>query len=209
MRHIPAVKNPLHSRSDAYVLIELSTSSRHLQLNELLESFLFQMIETNVVLDGAVAGSDAQRAAYWRLRDEMPQGQHLEGVQIKHDISVSFASLDRFIEDTSLALRDILPGVRINPFGHLGDGNIHFNLTSPEGQRDFSGRQTVLSSEIYRRAEQAGGSFSAEHRLGRTKVAYANMLNTPVERELMTKIRLALDPARVMHSGVIVQTDER
>ena len=106
MRHIPAVKNPLHSRSDAYALFELSTSSRHLKLNELLEFFLFQIIETNVVLDGAVAGRDAQRAAFWRLRGEMPQGQHLEGVQIKHDISVPVASLDRFIEDTSLALRD-------------------------------------------------------------------------------------------------------
>ena len=100
----------------------------------------------------------------------MPEGQRLEGVQIKHDISVPVASVGKFINGMAPRLDNILPGVRINPFGHLGDGNIHYNLSPPPGRSDFCDLDAALSQSIYRAVEDVGGSFAAEHGLGRSKV---------------------------------------
>ena len=204
LRNIHDTKFPCQSRTPAYVLIELSTSSPQVQLHEMLESFLFQMFEKDWIVDGTVAANESQRMAFWRLRDEMPMGQAMEGAQIKHDISVPTARLADFIEQMIPSLEKILVGVRINAFGHLGDGNIHLNLTVPAGQQDFAGQQIKLSEEIYQRAEQEGGSFAAEHGLGRIKIPNANKLRSSVERQLMSSLKLALDPFNLMNPGVIV-----
>ena len=205
LHHLPALKYPLETRGSAYVLIEVETTSAHVDLAQLLEMALEQGFENCMIVDGGVAANNTQRAAFWRLREEMPEGQRLEGPQIKHDISVPVARVGKFISEMAPKLDRILPGVRINPFGHLGDGNIHFNLSPPLGQADFGDHNEALSQCVYRAAEEAGGSLAAEHGLGRSKIGYADELRSPVERHLMRQIKNAVDPSSVLNPGVILR----
>ncbi len=204
LKHVSGLDYPLESRSAQYVLVELSTSAGAVDLDALLEAALGEAFEAGLVTDGAVAANETQRAAMWKLREEMPEGQRLEGPQIKHDVSVPVAELGRFIDTTAKELQRILPGVRLNPFGHLGDGNIHFNLTPPEGMEGFGDCKETLSRLIYEAAEASGGSFAAEHGLGRNKCAYADWLRSPVELDLMARIKATVDPGGMMNPGVIV-----
>jgi FAD/FMN-containing dehydrogenase len=144
----------------------------------------------------------------WRLREEMPEGQRLESAQLKHDISVPVTKLHKFIDCMVPKLEKILPGIRINPFGHLGDGNIHYNLSPPIGKYDFGTSQSKLSQEVYETAEQLGGSFAAEHGLGRTKICYADNLRSKVEREYTAKIKNSFDPKKLMNPGVIFRDNK-
>lgn len=203
LRHVPGLEYPLATRGGAYVLVELSTAARGVDLGAMLETALGEAFEAGLILDGAVAANDAQRAAMWRLREEMPEGQRLEGAQIKHDIAVPVAGLGDFIHRMAPQLETILPGVRINPFGHLGDGNIHYNLSPPAGAADFGNAKAALSQLIYREAEAAGGSFAAEHGLGRSKISFADQLRSLEERELMRTLKQAVDPQRLLNPGVL------
>ena len=205
LRHVHSLSFPLQTRAPAYVLVELASSFSGFELEPLLETALGGALEEGSMLDGAIAANEAQRASFWRLREEIPEGQRLEGPQIKHDITVPVSRLASFIDETSAVLERQLPGIRNNPFGHLGDGNIHFNLTPPEGADDFGGKAEALSRCIYERAEAAGGSFAAEHGLGRTKVAYADVLRSPAERGLMRLIKQAIDPKNLMNPGVVLR----
>ncbi|QBY00216.1 FAD-binding oxidoreductase [Rhodophyticola sp. CCM32] len=202
--HLEGLKYPLETRSAAYVLVEVETSSGHIDVAQLLEAVLAECFAAELCIDGALASSDAQRAVFWRLREEMPEGQRLEGPQIKHDISVPVAKVAPFIAEMGGILEQLLPGIHINPFGHLGDGNIHYNLSPPKGQSDFGDLKDTLSANIYRMAEDAGGSLAAEHGLGSSKIAYADELRSPVERQLMRQIKQAIDQSDVMNPGVIV-----
>lgn len=206
LKHISGLKWPLSNSSGVNVLVELSTSSANIILPDLLDTALEAAFEDELLVDGTVAANEAQRAVFWKFREEIPEGQRLEGSQLKHDISVPPNLLGQFIENASAELDKILPGVRINPFGHLGDGNIHFNLSPPEGNSDFSGKNHELSELIYARAEQMGGSFAAEHGLGRTKTTYADQLRSTAERALMTSIKFALDPKNILNPGVLIST---
>ena len=203
LRNVPGMSFPLDSRAPAYVLVELSTSTPGIALERLLEDALGAGFDAGLISDGAVAANGAQRAVMWRLREEIPEGQRLEGVQIKHDIAAPVAAMDRFIADQAQALDHILPGVRLNPFGHLGDGNIHFNLSPPAGCADFGNAGPELSRCLYAAAEVAGGSMAAEHGLGRVKRGYADQLRSPVERDLMRAVKAAFDPDGRMNPGVL------
>ena len=204
LTHVEGLSWPLDERATAYVLVELAATAEGLPLDELLEQGLERAMQTGDVTDGAIAASEAQRAMFWRLREEMPEGQRLEGAQLKHDVSVPVAVLADFIERTSRSLRACLPGVRINAFGHLADGNVHFNLSPPLGQDGFGETGAILSDTLYRAAVATGGSFAAEHGLGRDKVGIADALRDPVERELMRTLKRTLDPANLLNPGVIV-----
>ena len=204
LRNVAGMTYPLSERAPAYVLLELSTSARGVDLFAMLETTLGTAFEAGLIVDGAVAANEAQRGAMWALREEMPEGQRLESAQIKHDISVPVAGLGRFIDRMASELDAILPGVRLNPFGHLGDGNIHFNLSPPAGLSDFGGDKAALSLCLYRAAEQTGGSFAAEHGLGRSKITYADQLRSPEERALMGAVKTAFDPGHLLNPGVIL-----
>lgn len=204
LKHLPDLAHPLDSRAPWYLLAELSAGSDRVPLGDILEDALTRGMEEGFVSDGTIAMSDAQRAALWRLREEQPEGQRLEGPQLKHDISVPPGRLDAFFEQAGDAVQRILAGVRINPFGHLGDGNVHYNLSPPEGH-GFDGRQGELSLEIARIASGFGGSFAAEHGLGRSKVALADALRSPLERRLMRQVKAVFDPEGRMTPGVIVE----
>jgi len=161
-------------------------------------------MDENIVVDGTLAQSEAQRAVFWRLREEQPEGQRRLGLQVKHDISVPPGSIGEFLKAADKQCYELLDGVRINAFGHLGDGNVHYNLSPPIGQKDFSGREKEFSVNIARLANGMKGSFAAEHGLGRSKVALADTLRHPIERQLMARFKSALDKKNLFNPGVIV-----
>lgn len=205
LKHVPALAYPLQTRSGCYLLIEVASGSARVPLDDILAETLEQGIGDGLVLDGALAASEAQRAAFWRLREEQPEGQRLEGPQLKHDIAVPPGRIADFVGQGQALCHGLLPGVRINPFGHLADGNIHYNLTPPEGAADFAGQAEALALALARLASDMGGSFAAEHGLGRSKIALADALRPEVERGVMRAIKAALDPGGVMNPGVVLR----
>ncbi|MBN9220300.1 MAG: FAD-binding oxidoreductase [Mesorhizobium sp.] len=205
LRHLPDLAYQLETRGDVYLLVELASGSTRVPLDDILNSALEWGMEEGLVVDGALAASGAQRAQFWRLREEQPEGQRLEGEQLKHDISVPPGAIARFIEAGATLCHGILPGVRINPFGHLGDGNIHYNLSPPEGRADFDGKAGAFAEALSALATRMGGSFAAEHGLGRAKIAMAEANRGLVERDLMARLKGAFDPLGVMNAGVLVR----
>ncbi|MET3523774.1 FAD-binding oxidoreductase [Mesorhizobium abyssinicae] len=206
LKHVPDLAYQLETRGDVYLLVELASGSARVPLDDILASALEWGMEQGLVLDGALATSGAHRAQFWRLREEQPEGQRLEGEQLKHDISVPPGAIARFIEAGAKACNEILPGVRINPFGHLGDGNIHYNLTPPVGCADFDGKAGQFAEALSALATEMGGSFAAEHGLGRAKIAMADSNRGAVEREIMARLKGALDPQGTMNPGVLVRS---
>lgn len=209
LNHVPALTWPLQSRGIAYLLLELGAGSPLVPLADIMTALLEQGMAQGMIADGALAASGAQRAAFWRLREEQPEGQRLEGPQLKHDISVPPARIADFIAQGNDLCNGIIPGVRINPFGHLADGNIHYNLTPPVGQRDFAGHDAALGSALAELATGMGGSFAAEHGLGRSKIALADALRPKVERGLNRRIKTAFDPADLLNPGVILADTDK
>lgn len=203
LKHVTGLVWPLGSRGGCYLLVEAASGSPLVPLDDILGSALEGGMAERLVLDGALAASEAQRAAFWRLREEQPEGQRLEGVQAKHDISVPPGRIAEFVSKGSRLCEAAIPGVRVNPFGHLGDGNIHFNLSPPEGGT-FGGREGALAASLAELATAMQGSFAAEHGLGRAKVAQADQLRPAVERALMRQVKQAFDPEGLMNPDVIV-----
>jgi FAD/FMN-containing dehydrogenase len=208
LKHVPDLAYNLGTRGDVYLLVELASGSQRVPLDDILASALEWGMEQGLVVDGALASSGAQRAQFWRLREEQPEGQRLEGEQLKHDISVPPGAIARFVEAGAKLCHDILPGVRINPFGHLGDGNIHYNLSPPAGLADFDGKAGPFAEALAALATDMDGSFAAEHGLGRAKIAMADRNRGPVERELMARLKGALDPLGIMNPGVLVRLEQ-
>lgn len=178
-------------------------------LDDVIGEAMAQGMAAGLVLDGTLATSEAQRMGLWRLREEQPEGQRREGPQLKHDIAVPPGRLAEFIELAENACESCLPGVRVNPFGHLGDGNIHYNLTPPEGAAGFGDAAPDLALALGRLAQRTEGSFAAEHGLGQARIALADALRDPVERGMMAALKGALDPAGTMNLGVIVTANRK
>lgn len=203
LRHVAGLDMPLESRAPWYVLVELSAQSGLVPLNDILEGLLMQYLEDGTVTDGTIAMSDAQRAALWRLREEQPEGQRLAGPQLKHDIAVPPARLAAFIEAAAAVVEQAAPGTLINPFGHLADGNVHYNL-SPAPGTDIDSVRPDLERALARLAADLGGSFAAEHGLGRSKIALADTIRSGPERGIMARLKRSMDPAGIMNPGVIL-----
>lgn len=204
LKHVAGLALPLQSRGGCYLLVEVTAGSARVPLEDILGAALEWGMEAGLVSDGTLAASEAQRAAFWRLREEQPEGQRLEGPQLKHDISVPPGRIAAFVAAGAVICQALVPGVRINPFGHLGDGNIHYNLTPPEGAADFAGQAGALALQLARLATGMGGSFAAEHGLGRAKIGLADALRPASERGAMRAIKRAFDPAGLLNPGVIL-----
>lgn len=207
LNHVTGLVFPLQSRAPWYLLVEVASTSARVRLDDILQDVLEWGMAEGLVTDGALATSESQRAAFWRLREEQPEGQRLEGPQLKHDISVPPGRIAEFVAEGAKVCEGVLPGTRINPFGHLGDGNIHYNLTPPTGQADFAGLGPDFALSLARLADGMGGSFAAEHGLGRSKVVLADALRDPVERGMMARIKSAMDGSGILNPGVIIAKD--
>ncbi len=203
-RHVPGTELPLQSRAPVYLLVELATSMAEIDLDSVAEAALALCFEAELVLDGTIAKSEAQRHVLWHIREELPEGQRREGPQIKFDVAVPVSRIAAFVQEASAALLQILPGVRVNPFGHFADGNIHFNLSPPVHAPGFDRSEEQLSSTVYELAVAFGGTISAEHGLGQAKIALADRLLPRTERALMRRIKEALDPQFLLNPGKVI-----
>jgi len=205
-RHFPATRLPLKEDYPQYVLLELSDTASAENLDAALQGALAKAAERGLILDAAVAASGAQAAALWALRENIPEAQVLEGQQIKHDISVPISSIAEYIAVTGAELQRAFPGVRMVTFGHLGDGNLHYNIAPPEhaDENAFMARASEVSRVVHDSAARFGGSISAEHGLGQYKREEILRYKSPLEMDLMRRIKAALDPQGIMNPGKVL-----
>jgi FAD/FMN-containing dehydrogenase len=197
---------PLGARSDHYVLVDLSASREGAGLRGLMETVLEAAMEAGEVEDAALAESEAQRAAIWRLREEHPEAQKRAGASVKNDVSVPVSAVPELIRRASEACRALIPGSRPVPFGHMGDGNIHMNLAQPEAMsaKDFLARAHDIMDVVNEVVRDLGGSFSAEHGIGRLKTDMMESWRGGAELDAMRRIKAALDPRGIMNPGKLL-----
>jgi len=206
-RHIPGVRDPLDAPHSWYVLCELTSSRADDPLDELLERGLAAALEEKLVLDAAVARDERDRAAFWKLRETIPEAQRLDGASLKHDISVPVASIPEFIERAARWIADNVPDARLVAYGHAGDGNLHFNLNQAPGadRAAFLAREEPVKRAIHDLVQDFGGSISAEHGIGRLKVAELERYAPPVGLDLMRAVKRALDPNGILNPGKVIR----
>jgi D-lactate dehydrogenase (cytochrome) len=209
LRHVPGVVDPFAETHPYYALIKLTSAREDMALKDTLERILADALEPGLVEDAVIAASEAQAEALWRIRESIPEGQKREGGSIKNDVSVPVSRVPEFIARASEAVEKALPGIRVVAFGHLGDGNIHFNLTQPAGadSEAYLARWERLHRIVCDIATGLGGSFSAEHGIGRLKRADMARYKSEVEVDLMRTLKRALDPNNIMNPGKVVSPD--
>jgi FAD/FMN-containing dehydrogenase len=207
-RHIPGVNDPLPGEYSWYVLCELSSSRATEPLDAVLEEALGAALERGTVLDAVVVRSERERAALWKLRESIPPAQRHEGASLKHDISLPVAQLADFVERAAPWIAANSPDGRLVCYGHVGDGNLHFNVSQlPGTDRDsFLARTEAVRRGVHDLVREFGGSFSAEHGIGRTKVGELERYASPVELELMRAVKQALDPHGIMNPGKVLRS---
>ena len=205
-QHIPGTRDPLGQPSPWYVLLELSDTVTGDTLAGLLEAELAATIAEGRVIDGAIATSDSQAQALWQLRENISEAQKREGISIKHDISVPVSAIPGFLDAAGAALAAAYPGLRIVCFGHLGDGNLHYNLSRPvRGENDeFIARTPEVNRIVYDQVVERGGSISAEHGIGQLKRDLLPDYKSAVEIDLMRRIKQAFDPRGLMNPGKVL-----
>jgi D-lactate dehydrogenase (cytochrome) len=204
VRHGIDIRAPLTGQHPWFVLMELSSSGDDPRTT--LESILGQGMEQGIVDDAVIAANLSQRQAFWKLRDEMSAAQKPEGGSIKHDISVPVAAVPAFIAEANAAVVKLIPGSRPVPFGHLGDGNIHYNVSQPIGGKaaDFLARWHEVNAVVFEIVLRMGGSISAEHGIGVLKRDELPEVKDKVAIELMRSIKTMLDPLGIMNPGKVL-----
>jgi FAD/FMN-containing dehydrogenase len=204
IRHGIDVRDPLEEKHPWYVLMELS--SQRDDARATLEAILEKGFESGIIDDGVIAANLSQRQAFWKLRDEMSAAQKPEGGSIKHDISVPVAAVPDFIEQADAAVIRLIPGSRPVPFGHLGDGNIHYNVSQPIGANaaDFLDRWHEVNAVVFDIVLKMGGSISAEHGIGVLKRDELPDVKDKVAISLMRQIKAMLDPLGIMNPGKVL-----
>jgi len=204
LAHLPGARAPLQSRPPWFVLIEVA-DARAGAAEAALERLLEGALGAGLVTDAAVAQNQAQAKAFWALRENQSAAQKAEGAAWKHDVAVPVSRVADFIAEASAALEARFPGVRIDAFGHVGDGNIHYDVLSAKGADQ--GVHTAARDEgariVHDIVAAMGGSISAEHGLGTMKTAEALRYKAPAEVAAQRAIRAALDPKRIMNPRVL------
>ena len=195
-KHFPQLMQPL-AAAPWTVLLELSDSESEAHARALFEGLLEAALERGLITDAAVAESQSQSKALWHLRESIPLAQSQQGLNIKHDIALPVSAIPAFVEATDAALAAAFPGVRMIDFGHLGDGNLHYNVQAPDGvaASDFlAAHEAAINGIVYDAVGRVGGSISAEHGIGRLKREELAARKSPVALGLMRAIKKALDP---------------
>jgi len=203
LENVPGISDPFDAPHDWYVLMELSTSRPEGSLQESLETMLGEAMEAGEVVDAVMANSVEQRNALWRIREGVPEAQKKAGGSIKHDVSVPVSSVPDFLRRAIPAVQEAMPDARVIPFGHVGDGNIHFNLSQPKGgdKQAFLDRWEEMNRIVHDIVVEMRGSISAEHGIGQLKKGELAHYKASLELDLMRKIKAALDPAGIMNPG--------
>ncbi|WP_270936664.1 FAD-binding oxidoreductase [Falsiroseomonas oryzae] len=206
VKHIEGVALPLESRADHYVLVDLASSRPDAGLRDMAEAVLAEAMEAGEVADAAIAANEAQAQKIWRIREEHPEAQKREGASVKNDVSVPVSKVPEMIRRCSAALAALIPGSRPVPFGHIGDGNIHMNLEQPEGMDPaaFLARSHDIMDCVNAVVRDLGGSFSAEHGIGRLKTDMMEAWRGGPELAAMQAIKRALDPHGIMNPGKVL-----
>jgi FAD/FMN-containing dehydrogenase len=207
LRHLPGSRDPLQGSWPWYVLLETSSGDEAQTLRPRVEALLADAMAAGEVEDAALAASAAQANALWRMRASLSEVQKQEGGSIKHDVSVPIAAIPVFMKEAAKLVEEIVPGARLVPFGHLGDGNIHYNISQPVGadKKAFLARWEEVSAAVHGLVARLGGSISAEHGIGRMKKDLLAGVKSAVEMEMMRAIKRTLDPNGILNPGKVLQ----
>jgi FAD/FMN-containing dehydrogenase len=203
--HDAASRAPLAGAYPWYVLIELSSQAES-GLRETMEEILSQGMARGLVLDATIADSLEQAKAFWRIRELFGEVQRHVGASIKHDVSVPVAAIPAFIAEADAAAAKLIPGCRSLPFGHVGDGNIHYNVMQPPGAdgKAFLARWDDVNAVVFEVVKKHGGSISAEHGVGVIKRDMLPQYKDPVALDLMHGIKRLLDPNGILNPGKVL-----
>ncbi len=204
LKHIPDTREPLETTPPWYVLIEL-TSGEPGAAEAGMERILSAAFEDGLIIDAAIAQNRAQAADFWKVREEQSAAQKPEGGGWKHDVSVPVSQIADFLDEATAAVQAFEPGARVSAFGHVGDGNMHYDILCPPGTdlKAFLGRWDAGSRVVHDIVARYDGSISAEHGLGRLKTEEVKRYKSPLEIETMRAIRNAIDPQRIMNPAVL------
>ncbi|HUO90959.1 MAG TPA: FAD-binding oxidoreductase [Rhizomicrobium sp.] len=202
LAHIAGARDPLSATSPWYALIE-ATSARQFDLTAVFETALG---DSGLATDAVIAANDAQRAAFWALRENLSEAQKREGASIKHDVSVPISAIPAFLEKATHDVLSILPGARPVSFGHIGDGNIHFNFSAPNGTSAdaFLARWDDVQRVVHDAVHEFGGSISAEHGIGVQKRDQLPRYKSAVEIDVMRALKRTLDPKSILNPGKVI-----
>jgi FAD/FMN-containing dehydrogenase len=207
LRHFKGTAAPFPGSFAYYVLLELSDTQPGAAARALIESVLEDALGEGLILDAAVAQSETQSRAFWALRENISEAQAHEGPNIKHDVSLPISRIAEFAATADAELARAFPGVRIVAFGHLGDGNLHYNVTAPAGtpaaafvERELSAVNRIVHDGVAR----LGGSISAEHGVGQLRREEIRRYKSAVELDLMRALKRALDPLGIMNPGKVL-----
>ena len=205
LAHFPGAREVLPHRHAWYVLLELS-AQRGEGLNDRLLALLEAAREKHIIEDAAIAASLDQRDKFWKLRELLPDAQRHEGGSIKHDVSVPIADIPAFLDEVSCAVAQAMPGARLVPFGHVGDGNIHCNVSQPvgAGTQEFLARWDEINAIVHAIVLTHGGSISAEHGIGQLKRDLLPKVKDKTAMELMRAIKQTLDPKNILNPGKVL-----
>jgi FAD/FMN-containing dehydrogenase len=207
-RHFSQMRVPLYDQASYCVLLENSDHESELHARTQFERLLETALEEGCVADAVVAENLTQSHQLWHIRESIPLAQAEEGLNIKHDISIAVSRIPQFCRETDALLASQIPGVRLVNFGHLGDGNLHYNVQAPKGSdaaaflNDWEDKVNAL---VYESVQRFGGSISAEHGVGSLKLEKLEQHKSPVAMEMMRSIKRALDPANLMNPGRVVR----
>ena len=206
LRHMPGVIDPFSEAHAHYALIELTSPRPDDPLRATLENVLAQALEDGRIGDAVVATSGSQSDQLWRIRESIPEAQKHEGASIKNDISVPISRIAEFMERARILVEREIPGVRLCAFGHVGDGNIHFNLSQPVDvdREEFVAKWQPINRQVNAILAELGGSISAEHGIGRLKADQLAEFRSDVEMDIMRRIKDALDPNHLMNPGKLL-----
>jgi FAD/FMN-containing dehydrogenase len=204
LRNIAGTRDPLEAAHPWYVLAEFGSGEAG-AAEAAMERFLERGLEDGLIADAVVAQTEAQAKALWAIRENQSPAQKPEGATWKHDVAVPVSQVAAFLDEATAAVRALVPDARIAAFGHIGDGNIHYDVLRPDGgsDADHSARRDEGSRRVHDIVAKLGGSISAEHGLGAMKTEEARRYKSPVEIEAQSAIRRALDPKRIMNPRVL------
>lgn len=205
IKHIPGAKEPIKDKYEWYVLIEFSSSSKN-NLRQQMEDLFELALNKKIVFDGVIAESTQQRKELWVLRDGLNEAQKPEGGSIKHDISVPINNVSKFIDSASKCVKKFIPSSRVVAFGHIGDGNIHFNISQPlkQDKNEFLNKWNDVNKLVFDIVESLNGSFSAEHGIGKLKRKELRTYNPKIEIDLMKSIKSTFDPNNILNPGKVL-----